>query len=278
LGVYGEAMATLKNVESESEKCEPEKPEPRITLLICALNEKKNLPYVLGQIPPVIDETLIVDGHSTDGTIEMARKAYPNVKVLTQPGKGKGDALRYGIANASGDIVVMLDADGSMSPHELSVFIEPLLSGYDFVKGSRFIPGGGSSDMPRHRKFGNWAFTSLTNLLHRCRYTDLCYGYNAFWKRRFVESVAIESDGFEVETEINIKVKKAGLKVLEVPSFEDKRRYGRGNLNSFKDGKRILARIIKEFGSNKAACLITINLCENKLPDFSNLMIPPEIG
>ncbi len=218
---------------------------PSITVLLCTLNEEKNLPYVLPRIPDYVDEVLIVDGHSKDNTVPLAKKLYPNVRILYQPGRGKGDALRHGIKNARGDIIVMLDADGSMAPEEIPRFVEPLLNGYDFVKGSRFLPGGGTADMPTHRKFGNWVFTTLTNLFHRCRYTDLCYGYNAFWKKAF-EKVSFQGNGFEVETEINIKIKKAGLKVTEVPSYEAPRLNGKGNLHSLKDGWRILKTIFKE--------------------------------
>jgi len=181
--------------------------KPSITLLLCTLNEEKNLPYVLPRIPKYIDEVLIVDGHSKDNTVSIARKLYPKVCVLYQPGRGKGDALRYGIEKAKGDIIVMLDADGSMDINEIPRFVEPLLNGYDFVKGSRFLSGGGTADMTRHRVFGNWVFTTLTNIFHGCKYTDLCYGYNAFWKQAFTNSVKFKGNGFEVETEINIKIK-----------------------------------------------------------------------
>lgn len=218
---------------------------PSISVLLCTLNEEKNLPHVLPRIPSFIDEILIVDGHSTDGTVEVARRLCPSARILYQPGTGKGDALRYGIEQARGEIIVVLDADGSMDPEEMPRFIEPLLEGYDFAKGSRFLPGGGTSDMPAHRRFGNWVFTTLTNLFHRCRYTDLCYGYNAFWKESF-RRVKFRSNGFEVETEINIKIKKAGLKIIEVPSYELKRLSGRGKLRSLKDGWRILKTIFGE--------------------------------
>ncbi|MFX4262557.1 glycosyltransferase family 2 protein [Pelotomaculum propionicicum] len=220
----------------------------KITALLCTLNEEKNLPYVLPRLPKDIDEILIVDGRSRDKTVEAAKKLCPRARVVFQPGKGKGDALRYGIRRARGDIIVMLDADGSMAPEEIPRFVQPLLEGYDFVKGSRFLPGGGTSDMPKHRVFGNWVFTTLTNIFHRTKYTDLCYGYNAFWKKAF-KKVFFKGNGFEVETEINIKINKAGLKVIEVPSFETERLNGEGKLHSLKDGYRILSTIFKELRS-----------------------------
>lgn len=218
---------------------------PKITALLCTLNEERNLPYVLPKIPSDVYEVLIVDGNSKDNTIKVVKQLLPSARILFQPGRGKGDALRYGIREAKGDIIVMLDADGSMAPEEIPLFVEPLLKGYDFVKGSRFLPGGGTSDMSMHRIFGNWVFTTLTNILHRCRYTDLCYGYNAFWKKAF-DAVNFNGNGFEVETEINIRIRKAGLKVAEVPSFETERINGVGNLHSLKDGWRILTTIFKE--------------------------------
>lgn len=223
----------------------------KITALLCTLNEEKNLPHVLPRLPKDIDEVLIVDGRSRDKTVEVAKKLCPRARVVFQPGKGKGDALRYGIKRARGDIIIMLDADGSMSPEEIPRFVQPLLEGYDFVKGSRFLPGGGTSDMPKHRKFGNWVFTTLTNIFHRTKYTDLCYGYNAFWKKAF-KKVFFKGNGFEVETEINIKINKAGLKVIEVPSFETERLNGEGKLHSLKDGYRILTTIFKELRSMPA--------------------------
>ena len=219
--------------------------KPKISVLFCALNEEKNLPLVLPYIPDYIDEVVIIDGHSKDNTVSLAKKLYPKAKIFYQPGKGKGDALRSGIEKATGDIIVMLDADGSMAMEEIPSFIEPLLKGNDFVKGSRFLPSGGTADMSLHRIFGNWVFTTLTNIFYGCRYTDLCYGYNAFWKESF-RKITFKGNGFEVETEINIKIRKAGLKVVEVPSYEDSRKNGVGNLHSFKDGWRILKTIFSE--------------------------------
>lgn len=216
-----------------------------ITVLIPTLNEGKNMELVLPKIPSFVSEVLVVDGHSTDDTVKSVKECMPEAKVIYQPGKGKGDALRYGMKNASGDIIVTLDADGSMDPGEIPDFVMPILEGYDFVKGSRFLAKGGTSDMPWYRKMANRGFVALVFLLFGARYTDLCYGYNAL-HRRVLDKVEFVSDGFEIETEMHIKVKKHHLKVTEVPSFEASRIYGAGKLRTFKDGWRILKTIIRE--------------------------------
>jgi D,D-heptose 1,7-bisphosphate phosphatase len=220
-------------------------PPVTITVIVPTRNEGKNLSHVLPKIPPVVGEILLVDGHSTDDTVTMAKRLSQEIRVTYQDGKGKGNALRYGIAEATGDIIVTLDADGSMDPEEIPTFIAPLLAGYDYVKGSRFLPGGGTLDMPWLRRLGNKLFTVLVNLLHGTRYTDLCYGYNAFWKKTF-QQVRLNSDGFEIETEMHIKAAKARLKVTEVPSFERARLEGSGNLRTFKDGWKIFRTILLE--------------------------------
>ena len=155
---------------------------PTITVIICTLNEAENLPHVLPRIPDWVHEVILVDGHSTDDTVEVARRLRPDIKVLYQPGRGKGDALRHGIEHATGDIIVTLDADGATPPEEMPRFIEPLLAGYDFAKGARFIRGS-TEGKPKHRILGNFIITLTFDLLFFKRYTDLCSGYNAFWKK-----------------------------------------------------------------------------------------------
>ncbi len=223
---------------------------PTITVVIPALNEAYNLPYVLPKIPSIVNEVLLVDGHSTDNTPIVAKKLLPKIRLVQQDGKGKGNALICGIREATGDIIVTLDADGSMNPEEIPRFVQPLLNGYDFVKGSRFLREGGTIDMERHRVFGNWMFVTLVNLLYKGNYSDLCYGYNAF-RHKALDGIDISADGFEIETEINIKVLRAGLKVAEVPSFEKARINGESNLRSFKDGWRILKTILRCRFSNR---------------------------
>jgi glycosyltransferase involved in cell wall biosynthesis len=214
-----------------------------VSVIICTLSEAENLPHVLPRIPDWVDEVILVDGHSTDDTVEVAKKLRPDIKVLFQPGKGKGDALKCGFKHASGDIIVTLDADGSTDPEEMPKFIKPLLNGYDFAKGSRFLEG--SPKMPRHRKFGNWVLATTSNILFGTKYTDICSGYNAFWKKA-LDRVKLSSDGFEMEQELNVKIKKRGLKVVEVP-YQDKGRHsGTSKTQDVRQGFKDLFTILRE--------------------------------
>ena len=218
---------------------------PHISVIIPTWNEAANLPYVLPCIPAIVDEVILVDGHSTDGSIEVAQQLLPSIRVIEQRGKGKGDAVRAGLEAATGDIIVMLDADGSADPQEIPTFVEALLAGNDFAKGSRFAKGGGSHDITMLRRIGNHGLCGLVNMLFRTRFSDLCYGYNAFWKH-CLDYVAIDSDGFEVETLINIRMHQAGLSIAEIPSIEYRRIHGVSNLNAFRDGWRVLKTILRE--------------------------------
>jgi glycosyltransferase involved in cell wall biosynthesis len=220
---------------------------PKVSVVIPTKNEEKNLAIVLPRIPSWVHEVLIVDGHSKDKTIEVAKNLLPDlVKIVIQKGKGKGDALRAGFDAATGDIIVMLDADGSMAPEEIPLYVGALMAGADFVKGSRFLQGGGTDDMEFVRYLGNLGFTMTVRVLFGGVYSDLCYGYSAFWKR-VLPKLDLHSDGFEIETEMNIRALKAGIKVVELPSFEALRVHGSSNLNTFRDGWRVLMQIFKEF-------------------------------
>jgi len=232
----------------------------RVSVVIPALNEADNLKHVLPQIPRWVDEIILVDGHSTDGTPEVAKEVCPGIRVVTQERKGKGEALRVGFAAATGDIIVMLDADGSTDPTEIPMFIGPLLAGADFVKGSRFLQGGGTADMSILRRAGNWFFTKVVQTFHGGRYSDLCYGYNAFWAR-VLPALQLDGDGFEIETVMNVRALKAGLRVVEVPSFERLRIHGESHLRTFPDGWRVLKAIGRETRSKRQpAPVISIHL------------------
>src|SRR5215469_14108127 len=222
---------------------------PSISVVIPAVNEAKNRRRVLPLIPRIVTEIILVDGHSTDDTTAVVQQLGPTfrppIHVMKQAGTGKGDALRVGFAACVGAIIVTLDADGSTDPREIPLFVEALIRGNDFAKGSRCILGGGSHDFSHLRRLGNYGLRKLVNLLFRARFSDLCYGYNAFW-RHCLDRIEIDCDGFEVETLISLRTYKANLKIVEVPSFEHPRRYGRSNLHTFRDGWRVLKTIMKE--------------------------------
>jgi glycosyltransferase involved in cell wall biosynthesis len=220
---------------------------PSISVVIPARNESRNLRHILPYIPSTVGEVILVDGHSMDGTIATAQQLLPTIQIIKQTGRGKGDALRLGFAACSGDIIVTLDADGSADPHEIPAFVEALLQGNDFAKGSRFVEGGGSHDLTWLRRLGNCGLSTLVNWLFGTKFSDLCYGYNAFW-RYCLDYVEINCDGFEVETLLNIRAHKACFKIVEVPSFEKPRIHGMSNLHTFRDGWRVLRTIIRECG------------------------------
>jgi glycosyltransferase involved in cell wall biosynthesis len=219
-----------------------------VSVVIPTLNEAQNLPDVLSRLPRVVNEVIIVDGHSEDGTVEVAMKVLPAAKVILQERNGKGDALRSAFKHANGDIIVQMDADGSMDPLEIEKFVAVASEGYDVVKGSRYLFGGGSTDLSAKRSFGNRMFVKLVNLLFSAKYTDLCYGYMAFRKDALNRlNDILKCKGFQIETEMCIKAKKLGLKVAEVPSFEGKRSHGSSRLCLVRDGFRILSMILTEF-------------------------------
>lgn len=219
-----------------------------VSIVIPARNEAKNLYHFLPSIPAGVGEVILVDGHSTDDTIAVAQKLCPDIRIIRQVGKGKGDAMRLGFAACTQDVIVMLDSDGSADPAEISRFVEALTQGYDFAKGSRFVKGGGSSDITLLRRLGNDALCSLVNLLFRERFSDLCYGYNAF-RRDCLDHIVLDCTGFEIEAQLCLRVQKAGLKIIEVPSMESRRIHGQSNLHTFRDGWRILKVILHEWRS-----------------------------
>jgi hypothetical protein len=219
----------------------------RVSVVIPALNEADNIAHVLERFPEDLHEVILVDGNSRDRTVEVARNARPDIRVVTQSGIGKGDALRAGFAAVTGNLIVMIDADGSADPAEIPRFVAALEAGADFAKGSRFLPGGGSTDITKLRRLGNYGLSGVVNMLYRTRFTDLCYGYNAFWAR-CLPFISLDVAGFEVETLINLRIAKAGMRISEVPSHEADRISGETNLKTFRDGFRVLFTILGEWG------------------------------
>ena len=242
---------------------------PRLSVIIPTLNEARNLPHVFARIPAGIYEVIIVDGHSVDDTLAVARELRPDVRIVMQTRKGKGNALACGFAAATGDIIVMIDADGSTDPVEIPRFVQALVDGADLAKGTRFGAGAGSSDITPLRGFGNKLLSGMVNTLYGTRFSDLCYGFAAFWRHHLPAfgldagspaapgSKPLWGDGFEVETLMNIRAATAGLVIAEVPSFEHPRIHGTSNLNTFRDGRRVLRTILAErLGGRRQAGVI----------------------
>lgn len=219
--------------------------QPAVSVVIPVKNEARNLPIVFRSLPSWIDEVVIVDGRSVDDTVAVARQCHPGVKIVHQAGSGKGDALLAGFAACTGDIIVMIDGDGSTDGGEIIRFVAALVAGADFAKGSRFSSSAGSDDINLPRRLGNRVLCGLVNVAFGTRYTDLCYGYNAFWSRH-LPAMGLDCDGFEVETLMNIRAARAGLRIQEVPSHEFRRIHGVSNLHVVMDGWRILKVIAAE--------------------------------
>ncbi len=229
---------------------------PRVSVVIPTYNEARNLPHVFSRLPAGLHEVVVVDGRSVDDSIEVARALRPDVRIVRQNRRGKGNAMACGFAAVTGDVVVMLDADGSADGQEIERFVAALVAGADFAKGTRFAGDGGSSDITAVRAWGNRWLNRIANVLFGTRYTDLCYGYNAFWTH-CLPSLELDSgtercdverwgDGFEIETIINTRMAKAGMQITEVPSYEHPRLHGTSNLNTWRDGFRVLRALVIE--------------------------------
>lgn len=220
--------------------------EHTVTVMVPCMDEARNLPLVLPRIPSWVHEVVLIDDHCTDDTVEVARRLLPDVVVVTnRRAPGKGNALLTGAEAATGSLLVQIDADGSEDPAEINAFIGALLAGADYAKGSRFVEGGGSTDLSTLRRLGDRALTLLARMMFPgTRYTDLCYGYNAYRRERV--PVLLGAPGFEIEAAMNVRARRAGLRVSEVPSFETDRVYGSGKLHSWRDGWRVLRTLFRE--------------------------------
>jgi len=248
-----------------------------VSVVIPTRNEAKNLPYVLDKLPEDVGEVILVDGNSVDDTVAVARELRPDIVVVHQSRRGKGNALAAGFAAASKTYIVMIDADGSMDPSEIHAFVAPLHRGVKYAKGSRFAAGGGSDDISRLRDAGNRVLNGITNVLFRTDFSDLCYGYNAFHRDCLAafalpdpHDVTVSArwgDGFEIETLINVRVAKARMSIAEVPSFEAERIHGESNLRTFRDGTRVLATIVRERVSRTPAAVTPSSPVVVDLPD-----------
>jgi glycosyltransferase involved in cell wall biosynthesis len=247
--------------------------DPTVSVVIPTLNEAGNITPVIQGLPGCVTEIIVVDGRSTDDTVQVALQADPRVRVVMERRRGKGVAMLSGFASARADVIVAIDADGSMDPGEVGLFQVTLALGYDLVKGSREAVGGGSDDFSLIRRIGNGALTRLANRLHGTRWSDMCYGYFGFWRdvlpaidlrwteltsRALAQDLRAEGaatagadrlpygNGFEIETVLFLRAARASLSIAEVPSREYPRNVGDSNLRTVRDGTRVLAAIARE--------------------------------
>ncbi len=245
------------HTEDQSRSAPARRPltDPLITVVLPVLNEAENLRWLLPRIPTEGVEIVMVDGGSTDGSRVVARELRSDIVIVGQCRPGKGCAMVHGYRRASGDVIVTLDADGSTDPAEIPRFVEALLNGADFAKGTREAEGGGSADLTRLRRFGNRGITWLANRRLSTHYSDFCYGYNAFWhdclpSLTFTmagceETAPQEGDGFEIETYMHVRARLTGLQVVEVPSYELPRINGTSHLRTFSDGFKCLTTLMR---------------------------------
>lgn len=236
--------------------------KPGVSVVIPARNEAMNLPRILDALPDLVDEVIVIDGNSSDETVAVATSHPKVTRVVVQRSKGKGSALSLGLREATREYVVMIDADGSMATDEIPNFVAALEAGADVVRGSRYMPGGGSEDLTTFRSLGNKALTGLANVLHKVKWTDLAYGYAAFRKTALEQMDVFYYDskvggmplsrgmsygqGFEIESLIFCRSARRGLTVVEIPSVESARWNGASNLKAVPDGFRALSAILIE--------------------------------
>lgn len=227
--------------------------QPRVSIIVPAKNEAANILAILPYLSNYFEVVVVVSA-GDDDSAEAARAALPSAKVVYQTRKGKGNALACGFEEANGDVIVTFDVDGSADPHEIPRFVEALTRGADLAKGSRFCPGGGSQDITQFRALGNYGLNVLASGLTGTRFTDLCYGYNAFWADQLPVLCLPDSaaqtpqrgDGFEIEAMIIGRFAIAKAIIIEVPSYEYDRYYGESNLNAIKDGFRVLWTLLRD--------------------------------
>jgi hypothetical protein len=217
----------------------------RVSIVIPTLNEAESIGHVLAGIPAAVGEVILVDGLSTDGTVEAARAVRPDVRVVHQTVRGKGAAIRAGVEAAKGEYIVLMDGDGSTEANQIVAFARALAGGADYVKASRFLPGAGTDDMPFHRRVGNWLFVVAARVLFGARFTDITYGYNAV-RREHRDSMALEIDGWAQEIVTNVRMVRLGRRVAEIPAFEPRRIAGVAKLGTWSAGWDILRAMLVE--------------------------------
>jgi glycosyltransferase involved in cell wall biosynthesis len=217
---------------------------PSVTVVVAAYNEAPVIGAVvrqaLGALPS--GEVLVVDDGSTDGTDRTAAAAGARVLRLPANG-GKGSAVRRGLSEARGEVIVLIDGDGQDDPAEIPELLAALRPDVDLVVGSRFIGRFEPGAITPINHWGNRFLTSVINLLFSTALTDTQAGFKAF-RVETLRRLTLSAHRFDIEVDLLLGVLRGGGRVVEVPVRRAPRQHGESRLNSLRDGARILRRIV----------------------------------
>jgi glycosyltransferase involved in cell wall biosynthesis len=217
-----------------------------ISVIIPARNEAEALPAVLKELPmDLLHEVIVVDGQSTDGTINVVRNLnIDKVRVVSQMGRGFGMGNLTGLRMATGDLITIFDADGSFDPKALPLLKAEIDKGNDFVFCSRYMRGSGSDDDTIIRLIGNKIFTFLLRIMFGVRLSDALF-YYSMGKREVYNWLDLKSRDFSLCIEVPVKVHRMGFKYTQIPMRERPRLAGVSKVHAALDGIRILKTILK---------------------------------
>jgi hypothetical protein len=215
------------------------------TLLLPTLNEIDAVRVIIPQLRPEwVDETIVVDGGSTDGTVEYVRAA--GLRVHSQVNQGYGEGLLEAIKLARGEVIIEFNPDGNSIPDDIPRIIAKINEGYDLVIGSRYRDGAKSDDDDWLTATGNWMFTRIVNLLFGTQYTDSLVGFRAYRRQQALQ-LDLDAPGLSWPCQTSTRFARAGLRVTEIPAHEPARIGGKRKMMPFRTGLQITKLILRDF-------------------------------